>query len=400
MRIDLASGAQHLDVDIPADRLIAVRRREPAAPLADPAAAMREALEHPSGFPALRRALTPDDHIAIAVDESIAALPALLPPLLEHLRSAHIQPEAITLVCPPHSSDQAWIEELPDEFQEIRVEVHQPADRKRIAYLATTRQGRRIYLNRTAVDADQLVLLTRRGYDCITGYAGGEAALFPGLSDEATQHEAHAKLSLEAPGAQPWPLKREAGEVAWLLGVPFLLQVIDDAEGALLHVLGGTLEASAEGEQLLDARWRALVAEPADVVLASVGGSPERQSFDDLARAFLSAARVVKPGGSIIVVSDARPALGASAAHLRQAEEPRAALQAILKEQANDLEAGFAWASAAEKAHLYLLSQLDLEVAEEMFTTPLEHAGQVQKLLQRRCLVLPDAHRTMAVIER
>ena len=42
-----------------------------------------------------------------------------------------------------------------------RFQVHDPADRKKLSYLATTRQGRRIYLNRSAVDADQLIVLSR-----------------------------------------------------------------------------------------------------------------------------------------------------------------------------------------------------------------------------------------------
>jgi nickel-dependent lactate racemase len=400
MRIDIACGSRHLDVDVPTENLIAVHRQPQAERLTDPADAVRAALEQPNNYPPLRRALTPDDHIAVVVDESITALPELLPPILDHLQSAHIEPEAVTLVCPASSSQQPWIDELPDAFQDVHVEVHQPGDRKKLAYLATTKQGRRIYLNRTAVDADQLVVLTRRSYDCLLGYSGAEGAIFPGLADEATLDDVHGRLSLEAPGGQPRPLKREAGEVAWHLGMPFLVQVIEGAAGEVLHVVGGSLDSSAAGERLLDARWRVEVDEPADVVLATLSAEPPNPlTFEDLSRAFLAASRVVRPGGKIVLLSDADPDLGASAAVMRGYDEPRDALQRLLKEKPADLEAGFGWASAAEQAHLYLLSRLDPEVAEELFTTPLEHVGQVQKLLGRRCLVLPDAHRTIAVLK-
>jgi nickel-dependent lactate racemase len=400
MRIDIACGSRHLDVDVPADNLIAVHRQPQAERLSDPADAVRAALEQPSNFPPLRRALTPDDHIAVVVDETIATLPELLPPILDHLQAAHIEPEAVTLVCPASASQQPWIDELPDAFQDMHVEVHQPADRKKLAYLATTKQGRRVYLNRTAVDADQLVVLTRRSYDCLLGHAGAEGAIFPGLADQATLDDVQGRLSLEAPGGQARPLKREAGEVAWLLGMPFLVQVIEGPAGEVLHVVGGSLDSSAVGERLLDARWRVEVDEPADVVIAPLstdGASP--LTFDDLSRAFLAASRVVRPGGKIVLVSDAQPELGASAAVMRGYDEPRDALKRLLKEKPADLEAGFGWTSAAEQAHLYLLSRLESDVAEELFTTPLEHAGQVQKLIERRCLVLPDAHRTMAVVD-
>src|SRR5262245_53191445 len=160
MRTDITYGQQRLELEVGDGRLVSSRRRPPAPPLADPVAAVAAALEEPLGFPALRRALTPDDHVAVVVDEQLPQLPRLLTPVLEHLTQAHVRPEAITLLCPTPSS-QAWVDELPDAFQEVRLEVHDPANRKRLSYLATTRHGHRLYLNRTLVDADQSVVLTR-----------------------------------------------------------------------------------------------------------------------------------------------------------------------------------------------------------------------------------------------
>jgi nickel-dependent lactate racemase len=398
MQMALGYGRQQWDVDVPAANVIAPQRHPAAPSLADPAAALRAALEQPLGFPPLRRALTPDDHVAVVVDEQLAALPVLLPPLLEHLRDANVRMDAVTLVCAPPSTGQRWLEELPDEFQDVHVEVHQPDDRKKLAYLATMRQGRRLYLNRTVVDADQTVVLTRRGYDSLLGYAGAAGAIFPTLSDEATLHELRGQLSLTAPGGEPWKLQREAAEAVWLLGVPFLVQVIEGADGTVLHILGGPAESSAAGEKLLDERWRVEVDEPADVVIASVSGDPARHTFADLARAFATACRVVAPAGAIALLTDALPNLGPSAALLRQHEDPAGALKQLLQENLDDLEAGYLWASAAQRAKLYLLSRLPMEVAEELFTTPLDNVAQARKLLRGRCLFLPDAHRSLAVV--
>ncbi len=190
------------------------------------------------------------------MDERLPRLPEILVPILEHVRAAGVSPSAITLICPALSASQPWVLELPDEFQDVHVEVHQPGDRRKLSYLATTRLGRRIYLNRTAVDADQLILLTSRGYEPRLGINGAETALFPNLSDETTLQEFATKMSLDAPGTDPWPIRTEAAEVAWLLGAPFLVQVIEGAGDEVLHVIGGAIESSAEGQRLLDARWR------------------------------------------------------------------------------------------------------------------------------------------------
>ena len=189
-----------------------------------------------------------------------------LVPILEHLRQARIASQSITLVCQPPSTGQAWLEELPDEFAEVRLEVHDPSDHRRLSYLATTPRGRRIYLNRSAVDADQLVILTRRSYDCSMGHAGGEGDLFPALSDEATRKELAGKFSFAAPvtgksqrksESHPhWPLHEEALEVAWLTGNPFLVQVIEGTDTEIAGIVAGSIDSSGEGQRLLDARWR------------------------------------------------------------------------------------------------------------------------------------------------
>lgn len=400
MQIGIDYGRAHLDLEVPERQWVGVDRQAPAAPLGDIAAAVRAALETPLGFPALRRALTPDDHVAIIVDEHLPRLAGLLTPILEYLVEARVAPEAITLVCPPFSQGQPWLNELPDDFQDVHIEVHDPGDRRKLSYLAATRKGRRVYLNRSAVDADQLVVLSGRGYDPVLGYAGAEGAIYPIFSDEATRRELGSQFSLNVPAAEPGIIRQEAQEVAWLLGAPFFLQVIEGAGEEVLHVIGGLKDTSAEGQRLLDARWRVSADRAAGTVVAGVSGDPARHGFADLAGALACAARVVQPGGRIVLLSQAAPHLGAVGELLRQAEEPAQALDMLRRQQPAEAAAAFQWASAAQHAHIFLLSGLAPEIAEELFVTPLEHAGQAQRLLsgEAPCLVLADAHKTLAVV--
>lgn len=400
MRIRLGYGRECLEVDVAEGGLVAVQRQPVAPPLADPAAAVRAALEAPLDYPALRLALTPDDHVAVVLGEELPRLAELLVPVLEHIGLAGVAPSAITLLCPPSMSEQPRLEGLPERYQAVRCERHDPTDRKQLAYLATTRQGRRLYLNRTAIDADQVVILSARGYDPVHGYSGAEASLYPALSDEAALHEANAHLSSLAPGAVPWPVRQEAVEAAWLLGAPFLVQVIPGAGDEVTHVLGGPAESSALGRRLLDARWKETVAGEAGTVVATLAGDPARHTFADLARAAACAARVVRPDGRIILLSAASPARGAGADVLRRAEGPAQALETLRRQQPADVAAAFQWAAAAQRARLYLLSALPNETAEELFAEPLQHAGQVQRMLADEVpfLFIADAHRALAVV--
>src|SRR5262249_53541925 len=163
------------------------------------------------------------------------------------------------------------------------------------------------------------------------------------------------------------------------------------------HVLAGLADTGEDALRLLNARWRVSVDQPADVVVASVSGDASRHTFAELAQALACAARVVQPQGKIVLLSQARPALGEAAELLRQADDPAQGLQLLREHKGIDRTAAFQWASAARRANLYLLSELPPETAEELFVTPLEQAGQIQRLLSSAasCLIVADAHKML-----
>jgi len=400
MKVAIGCGLEMMEFDVADSRIVRVRRQAEAPAIADPQAAVRAALDAPLDFPPLQQALTPDDHVTIVIDENLPQLPDLLSPILELVTSCRIAPELITLLCPVGSNAQTWIDSIPDAFQDIHTEVHDPNDRNKLSYLATTKKGRRLYLNRTLVDADQSVVLSGRRYDPLSGYSGAAASIFPALSDQASRVDYSDKLSLQPADEGDWPVREDAAEVCWLLGTPFFVQVIEGSGVDIAHVIAGVLGATAAGQKLLDERWRVEVAAPADLVVAGISGDPARHTLDDLARAFACAARVVKPHGRIVVLSGAEPAESAPQRLLSQATEPREVLQFLHKHKTPDMEAAFLWASAAQHGSLYLLSNMLPAAAEELFNTPLENAAEVQRLVDaaESVLFLPDAHKMMAVV--
>jgi nickel-dependent lactate racemase len=204
---------------------------------------------------------------------------------------------------------------------------------------------------------------------------------------------------MAVPHEKPWPTRREAVEVAWLLGAPFMIQCIGGSGTQFCHVLAGTAESSDEGVRMLNARWRVEVDEPADLVIACVEGQSTQFEFDSMAAALASASRIVKPEGQIVLLSGMAPELGPAAELFRDSESPAQALKRIKVGTDFDPRAAYCWASAAQRASLYLLSRLSEEQSEELFTIPLDHPGQVEKLLAaaQSCIILPAADKTMAV---
>lgn len=390
-------GRQRVELEVDEDRLIATH--PPPRALPSPGAAVGAALDSPVEYPALRRGLTPDDHVVVVLDEQLPRLIELLVAVLEHITAAGVAPEAITLLF-SGPGDLSLTERLPEPFRGASIEVADPADRQRLSYLATMRGGRRLYLNRTLVDADQVVVLSGCRYDALLGHAGAEGAIYPALSDHTT-HEAYLKgLGVGQADAGPWPAHDEAVEASWLLGAPFFVQVIEAAGDEVAAIVAGAAQASVEASRQLNAAWRQEVPRPADLVIASLSGDPAKHTFAHLAAAASAAVSVVRPDGRIVLLSQANPDLGAAAA-LRDHEDAAAAVAALHHRPSPENLDALRWARAASRAHIALLSELPADAVEELFATPLDNAAQVQRLVNgaASCLFLADAHKSRAVLK-
>lgn len=358
--MQLTFGRRSMTLELADDQRVTHHHGPP--PLADVPAAVRVALEAPYQFPALRLALTPDDRITIVIDEALDDPLPLLGPVLDHLHSAGISPDAVTLV-------SAGPRSLPGHA----VRQHDPTDRGQLAYLASTQAGRRLYLDRAVVEAEQVIVLSARRYDSW----GAEASLFPALSDEPTRAEVISE--------------EEGREVAWLLGLPFHVQVIDAAHGGVSAVVAGASDAAREGERLRDRHWRVSVPRRPDTVVVT---APPK----DLILAAENAARVIQPNGRIVLLLDGSAELPEGMDLIQKASDPEAAVAALRNTPHRQAKA---WAAAVAHARISVLSGLESSLVEELFASPLAGPEQVQRLVARSgdCLLLEDGHRSLAVLE-
>ncbi len=69
------------------------------------------------------------------------------------LQEAGVEAEGLTVLL-PSAGIESQLKSLPEG---ATVAVHDPADRSQMAYLAATKEGRRIYLNRHLTDADMVL---------------------------------------------------------------------------------------------------------------------------------------------------------------------------------------------------------------------------------------------------
>lgn len=394
--LQLAVGLGHWPVEVPAGRRVELCRRPYAAPVATAAELVRAALEQPLDFEPLRRAVTPDDRVAVVLDPHLPEVANIVTEVLAHLGTAGIPPTAVTVITPPGTTTD-WARDLPSEFAAVGRETHDPGNKARLAYLASTRAGRRLYLNRTLVEADFVIVICGRGFDPLNDYSGAEAAIFPALADTETRSALADELTTRPPGEAPGSVRAEAGEVMDLLGFLFLIQVIEGEGDQVQEVVAGPPASAAEGIRRLTSRWHCTVAELADTVVATISGDPARTRFFDLAQAAACARRVTPPGGRIAVLTTAAPDLGLGAELLRRTRKPALVRRLLAKHNPPDRAAALLWAYAASDRSLYLASGYPADVTEDLFATPLHSPDELQRLIDTggRILVIPDAHKTL-----
>jgi len=122
MRVEIYYGLERAEYEV-ADANLVVPRREPRTPpIQDIGQAVTNALERPHGFPALRKALTPDDHVVIVVDNQLPHLDEMLTAVVEYLIQARIRAAAITLLYA--SSPSTGVNGQLPGHPEIAVETH------------------------------------------------------------------------------------------------------------------------------------------------------------------------------------------------------------------------------------------------------------------------------------
>jgi nickel-dependent lactate racemase len=366
------------------------------APCTDLAGKLRAALSAPLDFPSLVQVCVPGDKVVLALDRHTPASADIVAAVWDMLDARGVNP-ADWLVLQPVALDRIKLTDprslLPDSVrQEVQWKVHDPTDKRGLAYLAATARGERIYLARELVDADVVLSAGVTAYDSLLGYRGACSVFYPGLSNteaiSRTRGEGHAELGPD----DERPLRQSIDEIAWLLGSQFSIQVLPATGGGVAEVLAGTYEqVFRKGKQLLGKTWRVTLNDRAEMVVATVAADNTGHSWEQVGAALATARNLVESGGKIVLLSEFQGELDIGIELIRQNQSPRDALAPIRKQAPVDMLPATQFAMAADWAHVYLMSQLSPTIVEDLFMVPIANDREFEKLL--------SGHETCAIVE-
>ncbi|MCA9241297.1 MAG: hypothetical protein KDA37_13900 [Planctomycetales bacterium] len=361
------------------------------AAVIDPRRAAAEALDAPLGFPPLSSAVVPGDRVAVALGESIPQLAAVAAGIADALHFAGVESFRTVLVT-SNQADAALLEAargdtLPTDIGVVR---HDPTDENELCWAGVTRDDdQAVMINRALYEADLLlpVSCTRPPGD--REHRGAYGGLYPAFSSAESMEEYRRTVSER----HDWWSKR-TDEVGWVLGAPLVVQVTPGEQGQVAAVAAGApQEVCEEGQKTSRANWRRQPRLDADLVIATISGEGERQSWDDVARALLAAEAFTRPGAAVALCTSLRQPMGRSLARLRKEPDLETAARKLAKDAHADTWAAEQILRCLARGPLFLMSRLDPEAVEESGIGPIANGEELQRLADRfgAVAVLQDA---------
>jgi len=343
MLINLAYGGGHLAIELP-DITDVIEPLHPAG-VADEKSAVLRALENPTGAAPLRELLPGRSKICILFTDITRATPneRLIPWLLEYLSRNGVPHENITLLNQLGTHRPNTREELERMLtaavvRNYRVLNHEPENPAALVQVGHLRDGTPALLNRHAVEAGLRIVTGFIEPHFFAGFSGGPKGLIPGVAGLETVMSNHGARNLGDRNAtfgvtRGNPLWEELRDVAARVGPSFLLNVSLNQEKRITGVFaGGLLEAHAAGCEFVRRTAMRGCDAPYDLVVTTNSGYPLDLNLYQGVKGMSAAARILKPGGTLVLAAECREGVPAGSSYdrlLRSAASPEALLRMI-----------------------------------------------------------------------
>lgn len=314
LSVHLAYGVAGVTVELPADRTTVIAPAHRSG-LADERAAVLAALRQPIGAWPLRQMVRPSDRVCVVFTDSTRATPneRLIPWLLEEL--AHVPAAHVTLLNSTGTHRANTPAELarmltPEVTARYRVLNHDCRDAAVLVEVGRMHDGTPALLNRHLVAANVRVVTGFIEPHFFAGFSGGPKGILPGCAGLASVMANHRPENLASPQAtfgvtEGNPLWEELREVAQRVGPSFLLNVALNERREITGVFAGDLIAAHRvGCEFVRRAAMCPVPAPFDVVVTTNSGAPLDLNLYQGVKGLAAAARIVKPGGSILLACE------------------------------------------------------------------------------------------------
>jgi nickel-dependent lactate racemase len=330
VRVRLDYGTDGLDVELPDDGVTVIEPvPRPAVP--DAAATLKAAIRAPIGSAPLGQQVRKGQRVAISVCDVTRAQPRReqLQAIFDEIPDVPMSDVTIFIATGTHRSNtDAELERMlgRDILNTCRVVNHNSRDAATLAFVGTTSTGVPVYLNKEFLQADVRITTGFVEPHFFAGFSGGPKMVAPGLAGLETVMTLHDASRIGHPKAT-WgvidgnPVHDDVREISRMVGVHFALDVTLNREQQITAAFAG---------DILE-QHRTACTHARDTTNS---GYPLDQNLYQAVKGMSAAAKIVKPGGTIVCAAECRdglPAHGSYGAILASQPTPQALLEMICR---------------------------------------------------------------------
>lgn len=415
MQVSLAYGRGRLLADVP-DNAVIIRPEELAG-LPDERAALTAAMRAPIGSPPLRELASPSSRVAIVIADITRPSPSerLVPWIMQELADVPREQFVIINGTGSHRANTRaeLIQMLGAEVVETtRIVNHSAFDDDTLTYLGTTSYGGPIWVNNDYLQADLRIVTGFIEPHFFAGFSGGPKGIIPGVAGIKTIMHLHNAQMIGDPRST-WallegnPVQGEIREAVAMAPPHFCVNVALNTQRAITALWAGHyIQAHEVGCQFVAQHATRPVEDIFDIVITTNSGYPLDQNLYQTVKGMSAAARIVKPGGAILAVSecsDGLPSHGNYKDLLRMRPTPADLLAMI---EAPEFALYDQWQAQSQaliqrKADVLLYSALPPDTVRDAMLTPVaDIEAALRMLLARygpgaRVAVLPEGPQTV-----
>jgi nickel-dependent lactate racemase len=342
MHVTLPYGKSQVEVKVPDGTAVGRPRELPAVP--DVAAEIARAMAAPIGTPRLREIAVGKRDAVVVVNDVTRPAPTrvMLAAILSELQAGGIAEQAVTVVVATGNHRPNTPQEIgrmvgEDFARRLRVVNHGCEDESGLARVAAPGVDIPVRVNAHVAGASLRVLTGLIAPHQAAGYSGGRKSIAPGVAALETIALQHSFPIRPYNPAMGWmkgnPFHEVAVKVARAVGVDFIVNVVKNCRGEVVHAVAGDLEAAHEaGVAVCERSWAATFPRKYDIVIVSPGGFPRDIDLHQAQKAMATAELVVEEGGVIVLLAECADGIGKFAAWMTAARSPRDVIERFRRE--------------------------------------------------------------------
>jgi nickel-dependent lactate racemase len=310
----------------------------------DVGAEIRRAMAAPIGSRPLREVAKGKPDAVVVVNDITRPAPSreMLAAILDELRAAAIPESAVTVVIATGNHRPNTPEEIArmigeEHAKRLRVINHACEDDSALTRIAAPGVDIPIRINSHVAKASVRILTGLIAPHQAAGYSGGRKSLTPGVAALETIAKQHSFPIRPYEPAMGWmkgnPFHEVAITVARTVGIDFIVNVVKNCKGEVVHAVAGALEAAHEaGVAICEQSWVRTFPCKYDVVIVTPGGFPRDIDLHQSQKAMSTAELVAAEGGVIVLLAECADGIAKFAAWLTGAKSPQEVIERFKQE--------------------------------------------------------------------